>query len=368
MGGLSVGPWRIVSTTMVALALVTIAPVAASSNSEGAEFSAPNEVSAREGGSGYEQRFENPNGWDLRRLTASVPLSDIVEVVTELEVADDVITVGVLPQPGDEAADIETSILATLDDMVASDATQATADRVPYSALSASYRVARAMAERATPLINRVTLRPDAVTPALLRGSAVDDLSTADSTAMMDGPANQGTALAAAICEDPWWPNYFTVIAQPSTVSGERYGRMYFQWTTNARLERLQACENSSFEPDYVTYNYDDRHYFSSTITSWTSNLPNAYQDTTFLDGTDEPTYTIGTPNTLNLVPDKEYTTYFRAKNGNYSSDTSKANAQRGVRIPSFCYSPWCVFARDTERFPSSGWMAIPSTGWTVYK
>lgn len=51
-----------------------------------------------------------------------------------------------------------------------------------------------------------------------------------------------------------------------------------------------------------------------------------------------------------------------------YSSDTSKANAQRGVRIPSFCYSPWCVFARDTERFPSSGWMAIPSTGWTVYK
>lgn len=159
------------------------------------------------------------------------------------------------------------------------------------------------------------------------------------------------------------------VTSNPSSASGQRYAFVYFAWTTSSRLANLKACPNVTFEPDLVTYNYDRKHYLSDNTQAWSTNMPNGYLDTAFGDSADELTWTVGTSDAAKLAANTQYRTYVRTTNGNASSDTSKVNAQKGVRIPSWCYSTWCVNSRQTVRYPTAGgtWLGIPGT-WTWYR
>lgn len=178
-------------------------------------------------------------------------------------------------------------------------------------------------------------------------------------------PSATGSSPQAALagtCGSSYWPATFKVYAEPST-SGTRYGRLYFTWSST-NLANLKACDAVTFEPDFVTYNYDDKHYYSSDITSWSSTMPSAYQDTNAFDSDDERVYTVGTSDASKLVASTRYTTFFRSPAGNASADTMKVVAQKGYRFPSICYSTWCIFADASKRFPGgSVWKSIPATG-----
>jgi hypothetical protein len=128
-------------------------------------------------------------------------------------------------------------------------------------------------------------------------------------------------------------------------------------------LADLKACQsNLTFEPDFVTYNYDGASYHDKNIVAWSTNLLSAYKDTQFMDGGNERVFTVGTSQADNLAHAYTYFTHFRTQDGNAGSDTAKINFQYGHRTPSTCNSTWCVFADATHRVPATGWFPIPAS------
>jgi hypothetical protein len=125
-------------------------------------------------------------------------------------------------------------------------------------------------------------------------------------------------------------------------------------------LADLKCHEDVTFEPDFKTYNYDDKHYYNHKITAWSTTMPKGYKDTQFSDKNDEYVFTIGTSDATKLKSNHRYKTYFRTAVGNTGSDTAKVAFQRGNRTPSVCHSTWCIFAEATHRTPKIGWDSIP--------
>jgi len=78
--------------------------------------------------------------------------------------------------------------------------------------------------------------------------------------------------------------------------------------------------------------------------------MPSAYLDTPASDGTDELSFTVGTFDATQLNSGKRYYTTIVATWGNTTYDSAKLQGQRGRRIPTGCYSEWCVFATATDR------------------
>ena len=66
-----------------------------------------------------------------------------------------------------------------------------------------------------------------------------------------------------------------------------------------------------------MTYNYDGKYYFSKSVQSWSTDMPNGYLDTSFADSADERVYTVGTSRVTHLDPGRTYYSYFRTTNGN---------------------------------------------------
>ena len=91
------------------------------------------------------------------------------------------------------------------------------------------------------------------------------------------------------------------------------------------------------------------------------------YRDTPFADSEDERVYTVGTSRVTHLDPSVAYFSYFRTKNGNASSDKAKVVAQRGQRIPSFCDSTWCIFAKSSVIYFNGWTLSVPGTS-TEYR
>jgi hypothetical protein len=170
--------------------------------------------------------------------------------------------------------------------------------------------------------------------------------------------------VADSDCGKTWWPNYVSGGSGASEYSGYRYGNTRFKWTgaTSSRLKALKCYDDVTLEPDFVTYNYDNKHYYSNSIASWSTTMPCGYKDTKFADGEDEPTYTVGCYDATKLKSDYEYLTYFRTANGNYNSDTGKVFIQRGNRTPSTCTSTWCIFAKETNQYIKAWTLPVPGS------
>lgn len=165
-----------------------------------------------------------------------------------------------------------------------------------------------------------------------------------------------------ASCSEPWYPSDLTVKTGISSVSApRRYSNLEFKWSST-RIANLHDCYAETFEPDFVTYNYDSLHYYSLDVTAWSSTMDDAYLDTQFGDKVEERNYSVGTSRGSKLDANVLYETYFRTTYGNSSTDTFKVNMQRGTRVPTTCDSTWCIFGREIKRAPSSGWVFLPST------
>lgn len=286
-----------------------------------------------------ERSFVNSDGWTIaeaRRLASAKPgVQYIFSYPTTWGLT---VTVGVV-ESGE--TDVRTELLQNLADLSTSEEGESVAEFVEAQAIAQS---------REPKPVKIVVPAGTSVTQALLPFEAEPSPA---------GPSPK--AALAGNCGSSYWPATFKVYAEPST-SGTRYGRLYFTWSTT-NLANLKACDSATFEPDFVTYNYDDKHYYSSNISSWSSTMPSAYQDTNAFDSEDERVYTVGTSDASQLVASTRYTTFFRSPAGNASTDTMKVVAQKGYRFPSFCHSTWCIFADASKRFPGSGWKSIPAAG-----
>ena len=149
-----------------------------------------------------------------------------------------------------------------------------------------------------------------------------------------------------------WWPSSGTIQTGPSYrpgYIGQRFIYQTFKWNASNLSTLVDECSyKATYEPDAVFYNYDGLHYFGKKR-SWLSNLPRKYNDTNFKDSENELVYTVGTANALQLVAGKDYATLIRTDPGNADIDTGKLVGQAGIRVPSICYSTWCVYPKDSE-------------------
>lgn len=157
---------------------------------------------------------------------------------------------------------------------------------------------------------------------------------------------------------------------------------------------------------DVETYEHETQVYnvhFADFNGYWSSHLPSAYYDTPFLDDIDN--FTIGSAKASDVVSNRQYYTYMALKKGNSSdcvgccSDhggvccnsgvsmccdgtslsatcTAKGcnqclnesvvriKGQKGHRVPSWCYSTWCIYADATT--PSMCVLQAPAyQSWT---
>ncbi|MFM7030495.1 MAG: hypothetical protein ACKOWK_05465 [Micrococcales bacterium] len=194
----------------------------------------------------------------------------------------------------------------------------------------------------------------DAVELADPAGAMPSSLTVLTSTGVKSSPVSyQGQAKAQKISRQSvcgsWAPNFINAKSDVHSVSG-RYVRITFAWTPS-ELAALRCTGSSTFEPDFVTYNYDGKHYLGSNTLSWASNLPDAYSDTTFMDSQNEPTYTIGTPSNSKLEAGLTYSNYIHTDSGNYGSDLAKIVWQRGRQVFGCPPLPvtWCVFSDESQ-------------------
>jgi len=141
---------------------------------------------------------------------------------------------------------------------------------------------------------------------------------------------------------------------------------------------------------DIETYEHETQVYntqFADYAGRWSSNLPEDYYDTPFLDEIDN--FTIGSAQASDLKSNTRYYTYMKLKKGNSSDctgccsyhegvccsggttmccdgtplsqtcvskgcnqclniSTVRIKGQKGHRVPSWCYSTWCIYADAT--------------------
>lgn len=252
------------------------------------------------------------------------------------------LTVGVNTAGEQGASDLDDAVLATLTDMSNTNG-GATYDSDLQSTLDAATSEAESGVEYSQLKLSEAP----AVVP--------------DGMTVVESNDSSDLALASdSDCGKTWWPNYVEASGGASSVAGMRYGQTKFQWSTNSRLTALKCYDDITFEPDFTTYNYDDKAYYANSIESWSTTMPNGYKDTKFMDGGDELTFTVGTSDARKLSADKEYKTYFRTKRGNSSSDKAKVFLQRGNRTPSVCHSTWCIFAKATNQYVPAWVLSLP--------
>lgn len=114
------------------------------------------------------------------------------------------------------------------------------------------------------------------------------------------------------------------------------------------------------------TYEHETQIYdkaFANYDRYWSSNLPNAYFDTPFLDKIDN--FTVGTSRASKLENFKQYYTHVALRKGSARSAKVRIKGQLGRRDPTWCDSPWCVWARSTTS--SLVTFTAPRTGTLSY-
>jgi hypothetical protein len=147
-----------------------------------------------------------------------------------------------------------------------------------------------------------------------------------------------------------WRPNFHSNLSAASSFAGQRYNTLKFAFT-QGQLDQFACTDSTGFEPDFITYNYDNAYYFESIVLSFSTNMPYSYLDTSFDDDPGERVYTVGTSKASALKPWIEYNTYFRTGNGNANSDLGKIVWQRNSERVAGCsiiFGPaWCLFVDD---------------------
>lgn len=192
-------------------------------------------------------------------------------------------------------------------------------------------------------------------------------LSTMGDVVRHEAPTEEPQTVRQEACGVIFGPSYISVASNIS-VSGQRYGKQNMKWDST-HMASLKCRKDSpargydlTYEPDFITNNYDGKRYFSDTYKAWSSNFPNAYLDTKIDDGPNEKVFTVGTHSANDLVTNTLYNTYFRVLNGNWSSDTGKIQGQWGRHVPWYEWSTYTVFSQATERIMDAWVVPLPGT------
>lgn len=123
---------------------------------------------------------------------------------------------------------------------------------------------------------------------------------------------------------------------------------MNLQSTSNVTYEH----ETQIYDPDYADFgNY------------WSSNMYDAYLDTSFGDSSSLDNFTIGTSDANRLVAGKQYYTYMSLTAGSSNDEAYVIiKGQKGYRAPAFCHSTWCIFALATSGHLTKGYTPLYGT------
>lgn len=131
-----------------------------------------------------------------------------------------------------------------------------------------------------------------------------------------------------------WVPSY--VFVETGEIEpGTRYVRTRMIWSDISGFDAT-----STYEQDFLLDNYDasplgpaiylDRSRRldqTPRVKSWRSNLPGAYLDTRFGDGTDEIAYTIGAGQASEIKPGVVYDTLIVTAAGDTDTDSARLSA-----------------------------------------
>lgn len=135
-------------------------------------------------------------------------------------------------------------------------------------------------------------------------------------------------------------------------IAEDSYGRYIYQfmyWHEPSRQIWLRWYTNTTYEPDAIFYNHDGKSYAGAPWGYWASDLPRPYVDTQFRDPDTEKVITIGSAQSYDLNAGRWYYTVTRFSSGAGSSSWVKLSSQRGLRLPSSCFTTWCSFGCDTR-------------------
>lgn len=314
--------------------------------------------------------------------TAVESLDDSVEIVTQVHVGNDWLTVGTTIDP---SASLESQIQAAYDQAAADEdiaadaglALDAFQDELDASSLPVTELTVPAdeeylFANQSTDqnadldsvLANSPSSRPTGDTggasdPDDSNGGDSENPDYASVPMTVDGKAENSID---ALQENPaqcdgnnWWsPRVLQIKGYkfwntPDTRIGFLKERLVWG---QAHLNNLTCNRyNVTWEADFKTNNYDDKHIWQKgSIYAWASNLPEAYKDTAALDGDNEYVFTVGTSDARKLTAGKTYTIKANLAVGNAERDTAALNGQRGYRDPQYCHQhAWCVEGDATE-------------------
>lgn len=150
--------------------------------------------------------------------------------------------------------------------------------------------------------------------------------------------------------------------------------RLWYPTRGTAKVDKTIAYNTFYFNDasgfDYfngiLTYEHETQVYdknFSDYGGYWSSNLPNAYKDTPFLDSIDN--FTIGSSKASSIVANTKYYTSMSLKSGSASSASVRIKGQLGHRSPSSCYSTWCIYADMTTPTLKSLTAPASTVSWT---
>jgi hypothetical protein len=262
------------------------------------------------------------------------------QLVFEFTSAAETLTIGVAVDAGDSEADVRSELRHTAIDLMRD------VGRI-NSEFSDAYR---SNIERAVKLSDQASL---AVAKAIIRydGQATGDIAgfhrqIDDANQSSSGLQQKEELYSAQSTCGRWHPYLSNTISGASSAGGHFISIDFFH--TSATIAALKCTGSSTFEPDFVTYNYDSRQYLGNTMKSWSSNMPNSYWDTNALDGSSEKVYTVGSSN-IATMSTPMYNVYIRMDNGNASYDSAKMVWQRGYYAWGCPSGPaWCIFAHES--------------------
>ncbi|GEM_PF-2591234 len=152
----------------------------------------------------------------------------------------------------------------------------------------------------------------------------------------------------------PTWVKATTSVINSST--NERQIKVEFKWDSTS-LSNLVMDSNEAIEAEVLFYNYgsgmgvpgNGKAWMSSfPPKSWSTNLPNGYLDTRFMDSSDERSYAVGTRYPQNMTAGTTYQFTMNAfpESGQSGSGLWQVNFQRGYYHDST--DPWYRAIRGT--------------------
>ncbi len=181
-----------------------------------------------------------------------------------------------------------------------------------------------------------------------------------------------------------WFPDLVDVDFSTNVTATENRTKLWYYYYPNT-LKNLNVDSNEALEMEVVFYNYTSSsteaslkgsafQYIKSGST-WATNQPNSYRDTSFADSKNKVSFCVGVDDTSDLVANKWYYWYIDGTKGttanNYRHDGRfVVTAQRGYRL--IGSGAWSVFAEEHEGIRRLGvnedqnWVPEGTTAWSL--